>query len=218
MKKRRLLPLTGKLRNFLFRWPWGQWYPTTSRKRIRKFGKRFIDSFPLIEFGVKKKKRFVVLMESEGNFFSLLDESPVSVVLQRNFLEPKKNTKGLNTDIAGKVVVAKIYLGFEKRNVIVEGIKGGRNVKSHLDSFRGIHGRNAFGFLMELIEEHAKKTGFHSIKIRLPDTLQAYYYLDKKKLPKQEIERIRKRMWALYEGIARTRGYKKEKNFFVKSL
>lgn len=63
-----------------------------------------------------------------------------------------------------------------------------------------------------------KKTGFVSVKIRAPETLQAYYYVEKKGLPKEEVEAIRKRMIALYERVAQARGFKRKGDFYIKEL
>jgi len=203
----RFLPIRKEITRFVLRRKWGEWYSTATKRRVLKLGKTFFDSFPSLKLKGKKRIAYSVSGEIDKDYWSLMDESPASISLRQSDVNLKKNK-----------VLTTVYLGFQKNNLIVEGIKGGRKVRSNLDVFSSIHKKNAFDFLFDLIEEHAKKTGFVSVKIRVPETLQAYYAVGKKGLPEQEVEAIRKRMIALYERLAEARGFTRKGDFYVKEL
>jgi hypothetical protein len=185
-------------------------YNTASSKNISRYQRNFLSSFPVIELKGKKRAKFVVSRQTNvGRLTShYLYESPVSIVLHR------KSISKTNHD---SMLLGRIDLGFEKEAVIVESIKGVKGSASELDRFKSMHKKHGLEFLVQVVEEQAKKTGFKEVKIRDPETLHAF-----NDLPLEhtlgEVNKIRQRMIELYKAVADARGYTRKGNFYVKEL
>ena len=115
----------------------------------------------------------------------------------------------------------------------MQGIYG---KQTELERFREMHGMPAFNYMIQAIEGHARKLGFEEVEIRVPETLNFYHipiismkkesairakYRSKAKAEKaleREREMVRRRMEALYKGIAKAMDYRRKGLFYVKRL
>jgi hypothetical protein len=181
------------------------------RSRV-KYGTVFITTFPKTSI-LQKRARFS-LGVSISSF-----ESPICVKLSRHMRarQPGNKPRERNPEMA------QVRLGFEKGSVVIRALQGTEGQKRAFRHFRLVTGKPAMNYLVEQVEKHAKETGFGFVKIARPETLQYYKYPDLgvRRIGgrfEQEREKIRKEMNALYYGLAKKMGYKKEEKFFVKRL
>lgn len=179
-------------------------YKTANSERIETYGKEFVETFPKITLKGKKRRAFVV---DTGH--SCL-ESRKSVRLAVYNAEAGK-VKGIPADVAF------LKLGFSKNAAIVEAIQGTAGWQPEFERFRALHGKPWANYLVEKLEEQARRTGFRQVKIRAPESLFWYYHKSKDESNSDYLER-RKRMEALYNNVANAMGYSRKGNFFVKGL
>lgn len=172
---------------------------------IERFGKPFITSFSTKTLSGKGVKFSTRLSKSEN-------ESPIAL--------------SLNYALAGgkRKRLAEARLSFEPESVIIEAIQG-RNSKEMISRFKGDSGMTWAEFLMQQVEENARKAGMSAVKIKRPERLESYkdpfneiIYSGERFGAEKEVERIRDAMRALYYGLAKKLGYRKEEEYFVKTL
>jgi hypothetical protein len=160
--------------------------------------------------GMKRRKFCVSVIASRF-------ESPVSVaVWLRDTIKKPEKTKFLPE------ALAEARLSFEKNAVIVTALQGKRSKKNWLDRFKSITKYSWAEYLIERIEEHAKRNGFDKIKIVVPETLpyykEPYIPLTVGLYKGTTPEKIRASMKRLYDGVAKKMGYTKKGDYFIKEL
>jgi hypothetical protein len=106
-------------------------------------------------------------------------------------------------------IIAEAKIGFTENAVIVECLQGRSGQQEWLERFRQVHGKPWANYLLAQIESHAKKCGFATVKIRIPESLRAYWTHEKT---------IRQRIEALHNNAANAMGYKRKGLYFVKEL
>jgi hypothetical protein len=114
--------------------------------------------------------------------------------------------------------IAHVKLGFESKAVIVEAMQGDKGRQPEFERFREMHGKPWANYLIEKLEEHAKKTGFKKVKIRVPESLYYYHYKEVDSKVKKKDREVQEEMEALYNSVAEAMGYRRKGNFFVKEL
>ena len=182
-------------------------YKSAYEENIKRFGKKFLKSFPRTNLA-KKGNRFVVSIKEMGP----VNESSFSLTLEK---ELGKKTR-LN-----QLTLGDARLGFEEEAVVVEALKGlsdydapqGITPLAELDRFRQYFGKPWANYLLEKIEEQARKNGFSKVKIRRPESLYFYWHTFRR-----EKKETRKTMRRLYGRVANEMGYKRKGIFFVKEL
>lgn len=167
-------------------------YPSAQTEN-HKNGKLFIKLFE--NFVVKKRKNHFGVELQTKEFRAV--EAKNTVVLT------DKSEKGKET------VLARIGIGFDKEALIIEVIQGRKKGEEKRNIFRSIIKTNWTNFMIQQIEKNARKCGFNEIKIRRPETLNAY------QLQNQE---IKEQMRILYYSIAKAMGFEKKGPYFVKKL
>ncbi|MBI4043900.1 MAG: hypothetical protein HY393_03800 [Candidatus Diapherotrites archaeon] len=114
-----------------------------------------------------------------------------------------------------------LQLGFERKTIIVEAMQGQRP-QNEIRALNHALGEPCANRLLRELEEHARKNGFKTIKIRTPESLHYYQWPLASAKDKEEKERkvkaIRASMHALYGLVAKTMGYKKKGAFFIRTL
>ncbi|GEM_PF-2696350 len=75
-----------------------------------------------------------------------------------------------------------IKLGFSKDIVFVEAIQGPRKAREIANAMTKDLGTNWSNYLLEMIEQHAKKSGYQKVCIRDPRKSQFFWHLDENKL------------------------------------
>jgi hypothetical protein len=179
-------------------------YPTSIGRGGEKIGQQFMDSFP--KHILKKRRRaFTVGMSSTQH------ESQYGLVIR------------LGADYMGQKI-ASVKLGFEGEAVVIEAINGSDGVKKDLDAFKNLAGMPWANYLLQKVEEHARKHGFKYVKIRRPETLDYYHAPVTQGIEFQTFDfgvgarAIRESMRKLYYSVAHAMRYKRKFPFFVKAL
>lgn len=187
--------------------------PTAGIRSLRKFGHIFMDTFP--EKYVRKDGRSVKF-SMNGDVY----ESGIGITITI----PNRSTPGIG------IICASIKLGFEPRALIIEAIHGTPGAVERIKYTNEVLGKPWANYAVEMAEEHARKCGFHQVKIASPRTNYWFEHPQvKKKTGEQEWKYVeviepaekaalQKQMLAFYAIIAKKMGYKKQGDFYVKEL
>jgi hypothetical protein len=179
-------------------------YPTAVGRGGEKIGQQFIESFP--KHVLKKRKRVFSI-----GIGPTKHESYLGLVIH------------LGSKYRGQKI-ASVKLGFEKDAVVIESIQGIDKTKKDLDAFKNLAGMPWANYLLQQVEEHARKHGFKYVKIRRPETLDYYGAPMTESAEFQtfdfgsETRAIREDMRKLYYSVAHAMKYKRMFPFFVKEL
>ena len=167
-------------------------YPSAQAENHMK-GKTFIETFENFVLN-KRKNHFRIEIQTQG----------LRAVEARNTIVLMDMSKKKQ-----KIVLARIGIGFDKDAIIIEVVQGRKKGEEERNAFKSLVQKNWTTFMIEKIEDRAKKCGFKEIKIRRPETLTAY------QLQKPEIQR---QIRILYYSIAKSMNFKKRGPYFVKNL
>ena len=132
-------------------------YPSASEKNIVLYGRNFYHSFPEQKVLETKAGDYVVYAKSS------IAESPMELTL--SLLKKGRSHSSL----------ASVRFGFEKDAIVVESMKGKSGFKVELKKFNKANSKKAFDTILERMEEHAKSLDFKETKIRIPESLYAYW-------------------------------------------
>ncbi|MAG17853.1 MAG: hypothetical protein CL944_00055 [Candidatus Diapherotrites archaeon] len=162
-------------------------------KDLLRFGRKFLLSFPEQIVRGKKRTRYVIGLSkgvNESNFV-------VGLRLESQTGERERN-------------LGSVSLGFDKDSVIM--IPNGHfGEQPMLDRFKHITEKPWANYLVELIEEHARKNGFQQVKIPVPESL--YYYKNPVNVDSErETEQVRRRMRTFYGNVARAMHYERKES------
>ena len=179
-------------------------YETASLEAFHQFGKAFFDTLPSVKISRKKNKFEISKIDNASHEASV-----------------RLRIVGLNRFQRERIyyddALAWASLGFEREAVIVEAIQGQVNGKAKLEVFSSIFGKHWSKALLDIVEENAKKHGFKSVKIRIPESL-AYYWNPVGVTGIKTIAKIRRDMRNHYNGLASALGYKRKGIFYIKKL
>ncbi|QQR92723.1 MAG: hypothetical protein IPJ89_00575 [Candidatus Iainarchaeum archaeon] len=183
--------------------------PTARRKNILKYGKPFIELFPVVKISTRGADFRIEPTETMG-------ESPIGIGIFHN------------AHYGSGEPLAQVKIGFEKHSVIVEAIQGtkpnaNKFVMSNqelMHAFKKATGMTWPRFLIAQVEKHAAAMGFKRVKIIKPEKNPYYEWhlapRDGKTYPQSPD--VQRRMKALYYGVARNMHYRAEGNYLVKEL
>ncbi len=181
-----------------------------------KFGLPFLQSFPRFSIRGIKRKRFSVSVSTCDFDY----ESPVSITLHLQDMSKAPNKKTMKKEAQ---LLSEARLGFEKDSVKVEALQINSiledkipEIRQWLDRFKSKTGKPWANFLVQKIEDQARKLGLKQVKITIPERL--YYYQNPFVKPGQTVKKIRKGMRELYYGVANAMDYRIEGDYFVKDL
>ncbi len=167
------------------------------RSQLR-YGWKFLETFDDHTLVDRGHHAVSIRAEMKAGFF----ESPIAVKL----------TNGLSD-------IGEIKLGFKEKEVVVEAVQGlSRNLEFIDETSREL-GEPWPNALLKVIESHAKKTGYSTVRIRKAETL--YYYrlpLTGKKDKEKAVRGIRWDMRNFYSKVAKGAGYTEEARYYVKHL
>ena len=117
--------------------------------------------------------------------------------------------------------IMNVGFGFKGRTIIMipqgkkPDINEPRKVRQLLGRFQTATGKYPANYLVEAIEEHARRHGFKTAKIPIPESL--YHYQNPYAKP-EEIPKIQERMRKMYAAIASAMGYRERGLYYVKKL
>jgi hypothetical protein len=123
-----------------------------------RFGKEFLSNFPTTFYKGKKGTFVIDLKRTNWESplqVSLITNAPIQVGKQHTHTE---------------IEAFSIKLDFYKDTVKIVGIQGGENASGPIREFESLAGTPIANFLIQLIEEHAKKQRYKKIKIMKPET------------------------------------------------
>ncbi|MFA4855068.1 MAG: hypothetical protein WC634_00590 [archaeon] len=166
-------------------------FETAGEEKVRQYGSDFLASFRKVDFwGPKTGGCFTVLAGTSKN------ESHHSIKLVKD-----------------GACLAEAKLGFGQGVVVIESLQGTQGLHKKLNEFRHNFRSPWANFLIQKVEEHARKCGFEWVAIRRPETL---FYYDKpvRTASEKEKEEIRARMRLLYNNAANAMGYRKAGYYF----
>ncbi len=167
-------------------------YPSAQVENHKK-GIKFIETFENLTLS-KRKNHFGVEVQTQG---LRAVEAKNTIVL----MDLSKKDK--------KTVLARIGLGFDKEAIIIEVVQGRKKGEEERNAFKSLVQKNWTTFMIEKIEENAKKCGFKEIKIRRPETLTAYQL---------QTPQIKRQIRILYYSIAKSMNFRKRGPYFIKNL
>jgi hypothetical protein len=172
-------------------------YKSASMANITQYGRNFYHSF--VERELLKTRRGNYSVFARGS----VGESPIELALAFN---------------RGRACVPMAYvrIGFEKKAIVIEAMKGASGFKAELNKFNEANSKKAFDTILEQMEAHARTLGFEEAKIRIPESLFSYWA--SKQYGEVKSAQIKKRMRELYNRVARANGYRKKGLFLVKVL
>lgn len=214
------------------------WFAKTEKnlplyKRIRLFGKKFVENF---------RHSFVAFPTGKPRF--LVDLSV------QNLVTPFCIGVYISSSERAYQEVCIVRIDFSKNSVIAKEIQGNIGYSRELKELEQLTGMPWGNFLIAKLEEQAKRNGFKYVRITIPqrlkwyrspivDNMPEYYkfanrlnviyedgqnmeYKEYKKRLREQQEKVRKkvrqRLRKLYESIAKSRGYKRQGDYFVKRL
>ena len=184
-------------------------HATARRKSILKYGKPFIELFPVVKISARGADFRIEPTETAG-------ESAVGIGIFHNAHHGHGEP------------LARVKIGFEKHSVIIEAIQGTKpNDNKYVMSnqelmhvFKKTTGMTWPRYLITQIEKHASAMGFKRVKIIKPEKNNYYdWHLaprDGKTYPQSPD--VQKRMRALYYGVARNMHYYADGDYLVKEL
>ena len=172
-------------------------YKSASEANIKKYGRNFYHSFVEKEILKTKSGGYSVFAKSS------IGESPMELALA--FVSGSTH-----------VPMAHIRVGFEENAIVIESMKGAPGFKAEIKKFNQLSSKRTFDTILENMEAHARALGFKEAKIRIPESLFAYW--GSKQYGAVKSAQIKKEMGELYYWVARANGYKKKGLFLVKSL
>jgi len=126
-------------------------------KIYAKFGRPFLGTFP--SFFYKGRTGTFLVDLRRGNW-----ESPIQVSLLTNAC-----FKTGKFEERPEVEAFNIKLDFYKDTVKIVGIQGGENASQFIREFESLAKTPAANFLIQLIEDHARKQGYKRIQIIRPE-------------------------------------------------
>ncbi len=174
-----------------------------------KFGKKFIESFDVINLSSKRNYRIDLTTSSW--------EAPLAVTIYSSQKRDDPHGPLGQRDF-------EIKIGFAKNIVHIKAIQGTKGKIKSIKQLEGIVGMPVPNYLLTIIEEHAKRQGYKKVIMDLPESLIYFknpslgtgilknneYYKEK--------ESIQKRMIMMYRSLASSMGYKHVGERFEKSL